>query len=172
MPASFASSVPECAFVCLTEYSAPSIHHFLHAASACSGASTLIQPRTPYEPATRPTSTRSSGRLLCKLLDQPRRRGRELRALAGPVLHALHVHAQRLAPRRRLGIVETEPLDELLARRASRIGHHHVEERPLVRAAPAQSDNHHDNRSLFRLRGRDYTGQALIYKRFCPTVIK
>ena len=64
-------------------------------------------------------------------------RDRERRALALPVLHALHVHAQRLAPRRRLRVVEPEPLDELGLHVPPRIGDHHVIERPLVRAAPA-----------------------------------
>src|SRR5512134_1286340 len=99
-----------------------------------------------------PTSV--SGGFLCKLLYKARRRARQLRALAGPVLDALHVDAQRLAPLRRLRVVEPETLDELAARRAPRIGHHHVVERTLVRPAPAQSNHHHLEDSANREKAR------------------
>src|SRR5262245_51216329 len=102
MPASFASRLPECILVSSTAYAAPPIHHRPQRASACSGRSTLIQPRTPYEPATRPASSKSSGGFLGKLLDQALRRVGQLRPLALPVLHPLQVDAQRLAPLRRL----------------------------------------------------------------------
>src|SRR5512134_2596912 len=153
-PLSFASNVPECCFTCSTENSLPPIRHAAHRGSAACASSTLIHPRTPYEPATRPISSSFLGGFLAKLLHEARRRRRKLSALASPMLHALHVHAQRLAALRRFRIVEPEPLDELLARRAPRIGHHHMEERPLVRAAALQSNHHHREYSANREKAR------------------
>src|SRR6185295_7794316 len=142
-PASFASNVPECGLVSCTCRGSPPIHHSPHPASPASGRSTLIQPRTPYEPATRPMSTRSSGGLLGKLFHEALRAQRELRALAGPVLDALHVDAQPLAALRGLRVVKPEPFEELAARRAARIRDHQMEERPLVEAAALQSNHNH-----------------------------
>src|ERR671913_594852 len=101
---------------------------------------------------------RFSGCFLCKLLYKARRGTGQLCALAGPVLDALHVDAQRLASLRRLRVVEPESLDELAARRAPRIRHHHVVERTLVRATPAQSNHHHFGRLRKPRKGADYTG--------------
>ena len=57
-------------------------------------------------------------------------------------------------PCRRLRVVEPEPLDEFLAGRAPRIGHHHVKERALVRAAAPQSNHHHLEDSANREKAR------------------
>src|SRR5215213_11963934 len=84
-----------------------------------------------------------SGSLFGKQLYEPLGCRRELRALAGPMLDALEIHAQRLAARRGLRVVEAEPLKELALHRTSRIGHHHVIEGPLVGAAARQSNHYH-----------------------------
>src|SRR4030095_6433499 len=96
-----ATTVPLCTLASATRYLRSPIHHSFTSGSASRTpppGTTLIQPRTPYDPATRPISIRRSGCLLGKLLDEALGRRRELRAASGPVLHALHVDAQRLAP--------------------------------------------------------------------------
>src|SRR5512140_3723803 len=101
MPPSFASSFPECTLASSTLCSLPPIHQTGCAASTSgSSTTTLTQPRTPYASATRPNSINASGCFLglAKLLDEPHHGRRGLRALAFPVLDALDVHAQRLAP--------------------------------------------------------------------------
>src|SRR5689334_19120975 len=84
-----------------------------------------------------------SGGLLGKLLYQPLGGRRELRAAPLPMLHALDIYAQRLAPLRRLGVVEADALEKLARRRPARVRHHQVEERALVGAAAPQSNHHH-----------------------------
>src|SRR5215510_2794910 len=131
MPASLATSEAPCCFAAATAYGSPPIHHSRASTSVCATpppGATLIQPRTPYDPATRPMSINRSGGLLGKLLHEPLGRRRELRTTPLPVLHALDVHAQRLAPLRRLGIVEADALEKLARRRPARVRHHQVEE--------------------------------------------
>src|SRR5689334_9997814 len=146
MPASLARSFPECTRASSTLYSAPSSHQRRwRASSSGSSTATFTQPRTPYEPATRPNSIRFSGCFfaLAKLLHEPHHRGREPRALAFPVLDALDIHAQRLASLGRLRIVEADALEETPGRRAARFGHYQVIEGALVRAAARQSNDNH-----------------------------
>src|SRR5205823_11920023 len=131
----------------------------------------LTHPRTPEGPATRPHANHRPGRPPCKLLHEPRRRAGELRALAGPVLYALHVDSQRLAPLGRLGVVESHALQELSGRRTPRIGHHQVIERPLVGAASLQSNHHHWEMLRGPRKGADYTGEIRPLGRICATVI-
>src|SRR5919201_2682086 len=134
MPSSCASTLAPCSFAAATAYGSPSIHHSRAAASVCATpppGATFTQPRTPYDPATRPISISRSGGLLGKLLHEPLGGPRELRAAALPILHPLHVHAQRLAPNGCLRIVEAQALEKLARCGPARVGHHEVEERAL-----------------------------------------
>src|SRR5689334_15804767 len=126
---------------------------------------TFIQPRTPYDPATRPMPINRSGGLFCKLFDEALGRGRELRAPALPVLHALEIDAQRLAAFRGLGIVEAETLEELARGRAPRVRHHEVEKRTLVGAAAPESNHYHLGMLRKPRKGADYTGNFCLFGR-------
>src|SRR6185295_2330248 len=88
-------------------------------------------------------STKSSGGFLCKLLHEALCGRGKLRPLARPMLDALHVHAQTLAALGRFRVVKPKPLEELATRRAARIRHDQMKERPLVKAAALQSNHHH-----------------------------
>src|SRR5438128_1347052 len=88
-------------------------------------------------------SINRSGGLFDKLLHEPLGGRRKLRAALLPVLHPLHVDAQRLAPLGRLRVVEAQALEKLARSRPARIRRHQVEERTLVGAAAPQSNHHH-----------------------------
>src|SRR5690349_1588293 len=81
--------------------------------------------------------------LLTELLDQPRHRVGELRALALPMREPRVVDAQPLAAFRRLRVVEPDALDEAAVARAPRVRHHQVVERALFRAAAREPDDDH-----------------------------
>src|SRR5258708_17830266 len=155
MPSSLATTPAPCTFASATAYGRSPIHHslaWLSAAATPPPGATLSQPRMPYDPATRPMSINRSGGLFDKLLHQPPGGQRKLRTAPLPVLHPLHVDAQRLAPLGRLRIVEAQALEKLARGRPARIGHHQVEERTLVGAAALQSNHHH--LSLLRTCGK------------------
>src|SRR5260221_12176056 len=146
MPSSLAPTPARCPFASAPTAGPspipPSLAWLSAAASPPPGA-TLSQPRKPYDPATRPMSTNRSGGLFDKLLHQPPGGQRKLRTAPLPVLHPLHVDAQRLAPLGRLRIVEAQALEKLARGRPARIGHHQVKEGTLVGAAALQSNHHH-----------------------------
>src|SRR5437870_10165272 len=134
-------TVPLCKRASATPYGRSPIHHSRVPTSVSATpppGATLIQPRTPYEPATRPMPISRSGGLLGKLLHEPLGGERKLRAAAFPVLHALHVDAQRLAAFGCLWVVEADALKELARRRPARISYHEVVERALVGVAALQ----------------------------------
>src|SRR5437762_13933615 len=146
MPSSCATTLALCSFAEATRYGSPPIHHSRAAASDCATprpGATLTQPRTPYDPATRPISISRSGGLLGKLLHEPLGGWRELRTAPLPVLHALDLHAQRLTALRRFGIVKADALEKLARRRPARVRHHQAEERALVGAAALQPNHDH-----------------------------
>ena len=100
-PPASPAACPNAAFVSSTGYSLPPIHHLPAVRQRLPRAAPPGSSRARRRNRRRgPSRSGCSGGFLCKLLHEPRRRGRELRALAGPVLHALHVDAQRLAPLR------------------------------------------------------------------------
>src|SRR5262245_48537336 len=104
------------------------------------------------------TTSFSGGFLLCaKLLDEPRGSVGKDRALRLPVRQALAVDAQPLLAFRRLRIVEADALDETAVARTARVGHDHVEERALLRAAACQPYHHHVSAAPKMRKGRDFT---------------
>src|SRR5689334_16023427 len=111
-----------------------------------------IQPRTPNTPTTRPSSTwpgiETSGGLGSlglgrSALDQERHAIGHLRALLGPVLHAVLVHHELLLAAGRQRVVVTQALDELAVARIPAVGRHEVVEGTLLRACARQTDFDH-----------------------------
>jgi hypothetical protein len=72
--------------------------------------------------------------LLAKLFHKSSRGIRKYGTLTLPVRETLAIDTQRLATRRRFGIIKTEALDETPVARAARICHDEVEEWPLLGA--------------------------------------
>src|ERR1051325_1944622 len=125
---------------------------------------TLIQPRTPKSPATRPTATWRSepenigrsakplsslmsfrnhaARILLldpsgarRLLQQVGDSGGRLGPLSEPILHTRHIDAKPLRRRDRLRIIETDALDDFSIRGATAVCNFDPIIRTLVRAA-------------------------------------
>src|SRR6185503_6202816 len=111
-----------------------------------------IQPRTPNTPTTRPSSTwpdiETSGGLRSlglgrSALDQERHAVGDLRAVLGPVLHALLVDHELLLATRRQRVVVTQALDVMAVARIAAVRRHEVVEGTLFRACARQSDLDH-----------------------------
>src|SRR5690606_1086582 len=83
---------------------------------------------------------RNLGRVV---FDQALDGGGQLRAVAGPVLHAVERNAQLFRAFARDGIVETHALDEPTVAAVARIGGHEVVERTLLRPATGHANHHH-----------------------------
>src|SRR5690349_1215015 len=92
--------------------------------------------------AATPVARRSGGAL--RLLDETLDGGRELGAVAGPVLDAVERDPQRLLAAGRDRVVETDALDEAAVAAQARIGDDDVEEGALLRAAAGEPDDDHE----------------------------
>src|SRR5690606_32572592 len=83
--------------------------------------------------------------LLLELLDQARNPLGRLRAVPEPVVYALEVKPQALFLARRDRVEKAQPLDVATVAPVAAVGHHHVVEGPLLRAAPRQTNRHHES---------------------------
>src|SRR6056297_3285420 len=100
-------------------------------------------PALPARPRVPPAA---SGGLLLELLDQARHALGGLRTVSDPIVHPLKVELQGLFLASRDRVEEPEPLDIAPVAPVAAVGHHHVVERPLLSAAPGQTNRHHESR--------------------------
>src|SRR6202040_3522383 len=88
----------------------------------------------------------------CGLLHQASDCVREHRAAMLPTIHSIERKPQSLFAVSCNRVVEADALDEAPVASVARIGHDDVEKRPLLGAAPSQSDDNHREFRLNRKR--------------------